>query len=237
VLILAKRATEMNDMVSIDQERENAALKARISTLEAQVAALLPKPAPKPVIEEGARVIQPIPTSSFVMPTGDELEQLLELVFANFPQWRPKDWDDDFERSKYVRGFGRAMCWINSVARLPAPNTKRYFSYWTEKAEDWLYARGAPRDVWGLMAAAIVSGVPYVLPDQAAGIVAALGLGEYGEARPDEATWRHTLKSGILPKPVIPQTLQSRSYPIPDVQIRTQQLNVVQGARIQGPSY
>jgi hypothetical protein len=209
---------------SIFTAEEARALKATVALLQAQVLSLLHPDAPCPrPMPEGASVYRPAPASRFVVPSTAELTALLELVFAHLPDMRPKDWTDENKQRDYVAGFGRAMLWINSVGRQAEPNKDHYLGHWHDKAVDWLHERGAPRDVSGfngLMAAAIVSGVAYVLLAAADGIMPGLGLANFAEPAPgDDQIWRKTLGLSILPAPFVRRSGWKNDMPIPQPRI------------------
>lgn len=198
---------------------ENAKLRAelaaqanRIASLEAQLA---PKPAPKPREPEGVSVRYFSPADPD-MPNRAELRQLLELAFCEFPTWWPKDFLTRTEA--YIDEFSRAMRFIGSRARTAEPNKKHYLSHWQDEAVDLCRQRGESTDIYGLLIAAACSAVPYQLSDHS-GVVAAIGLADYGDAGIRSGDWRRILESGVLPRAFVPMTGASRNYEVRPIQV------------------
>ena len=128
-----------------DLRAENAALVARVSALEARErdrTASVERSAPlggvvAPVRRELQITYLPPDPGQFVMPTEEELRQLLPIVLDQHPELRPNlgrhSLSGDPE-ADYFAEFCAAFRRIGFLGRLDAPNRKFYLDHWIDEA-------------------------------------------------------------------------------------------------------
>jgi hypothetical protein len=200
-------------------ERFNA-LEARVAALEGRSA---PRPAPKLMPEdEGVRITHPLPATMFVMPLEADLRRLLSIVGARFPNLRPKFSGPRVEADEieYFRQFGAAFRALGHMRRADALDRKHAATFWADSAEDLLRAQGASESVSvGPLTTALIAHGDIMFSDVARfPYDLEFGLCVGGAGRPARDAWRRVLATGQAPAPVA--VAQSRNYPTPPVDIR-----------------
>jgi hypothetical protein len=198
-----------------DLNEQLANLKARCATLEKQVADLQaskPSPAPESRRAETKRPAEPQCVTitrlldrnpTFVMPSGDDLRKLYEIVLARYPQLvsRSQQTDEAFH------GFSRAFLRIGHLGR-DKLNDKYMLSWWVDDARHWLNEQQiVPSALTGndFICAVVSHGdVDYVPLDRFPHDCSAFGLRRDSSGRPATDGWRAVLASGRLREPVPP---------------------------------
>lgn len=114
------------------------------------------------------------------MPDDKVMRKVLGVVAAKYPRFCA-------DTPEFFASFKSASQWLAVAPRSEVPNTKRYIGDLCDRAEDYLRARRLPvRDPGrALLAAAIGCGdIAYILPDPARGVLASIGVADYGGRRP-----------------------------------------------------
>jgi hypothetical protein len=200
-------------MKTNDLEKELASLRETCASLEKQVAALkASKPPAEDQHSEARRVVEPrgvtitrMPDQNraFVMPSGDELRRLDEIVIARYPQLAthlqpPGEAFDGF-RSAFLR--------VGHLGR-DKLNDKLALVTWIDDAALWLRdnqvypSRVTPRD---FVCAVLAHGdVDFVPLDNFPLDCSAFGLRRDSTGRPATDGWRGVLATRRLRDPVPP---------------------------------
>lgn len=205
------------------QSKDNriAELEARLAQAEAELAALrpTPKPALKPYVEEGTRVIMEPPPyiQPEDFPTKNQLASLLRNVFSAYPRLEPAAGVPKSYRESFEKSF-LALCHIRR-----SPEIKhRYMSDWRDYGQEILAGLGswAKLDLGAFCCAVIAHGdIPYSHPNHpqnfsmSAGLV--IGGGTAGKAY--SGAWRKVFKSGRVNAPVeiaVPREVMSQNVRI-----------------------
>ncbi len=196
-----------------DLRAENAALVARVSALEARErdrTASVERSAPlggvvAPVRRELQITYLPPDPGQFVMPTEEELRQLLPIVLDQHPELRPNlgrhSLSGDPE-ADYFAEFCAAFRRIGFLGRLDAPNRKFYLDHWIDEASEWLRLQRMPADMSAApyLAAVMAHGDVCFTPADNTGHVWEVGLAPWG-GRPAGVAWRDVLATGKLLAP------------------------------------
>jgi hypothetical protein len=203
-----------------------AQLEADLAALKAQVAPAAPVKAaqPKPIIEEGTRVINIAPRSEFIMPSTDELHRLRAIVAAKFPKLNVTDGlifrgDAEQNEQEYFKQFCASFRALGALHRTERPDRKRYVSYWIDTCEDLLKAVGNSTSISGLpfIAAALSHGDVCYSGLFVEGSVLELGLNSFGIGKPPRDAWKRVLSTGHVLPMILPPA--SRNYAPPPFQI------------------
>jgi hypothetical protein len=188
---------EMTDAIHALQ-RSVAALEHRFGEFErTRPIRQVPKP-PQPDREMFQELPPPPPSP---LPDDAIMLRCLDAVRAKYPRLVADDPD-------FFDSFLAASMWLAAAPRSEGPNTKRYLGDLSDRAEDFLRARrAAVREPGrGLLVAAIACcDVAYVLPDSSKGVVAAIGISDYGGRAP-APKWADLAQGlcGLLP-PTAPE--------------------------------
>jgi hypothetical protein len=135
-------ATEMS-------AREMAALLAeqarRIAALESQLASrTAAAPARVTARDEGVRIFNP-PEPCGTMPSGAELQRLLQMVITAYPALRLPDPINglrrDEEERDHLLGFKATFHWLSHVGRSDELDHKHALTFWIDEALEWCRAR------------------------------------------------------------------------------------------------
>ena len=203
------------------QAEEIHALKEQIAELtrrfDAKDAPPAPvKSAPKPVEEEGTRVSYPQPVSTFVMPSQDELKQLLAIVLAKFPRLAP-DMSDRWANNnevKFAKQFAAAFRAVGMMHRSEKPDKKRYVQYFIDHGDNLLRALGPHAEIGpAFLPACLAHGDVPISDWRIDGQVLEFGLNIYRIGRPATDAWRKVLATGNTIALIAPPL--SRNYATP----------------------
>jgi hypothetical protein len=136
----------------MEQDDEIAALKSQVAALEARLDERDAKDSRKSIVRPPigpiVRVTYPVAASPFVMPSDDELEQLVEVVTRKYPalgdttgivdygRYRP-DPEECAEREglEYSSQFKTAFRALGNLHRTETPDRKRYVTHWVDLCE------------------------------------------------------------------------------------------------------
>jgi hypothetical protein len=203
--------TDKNEIARLSTE--NSELRARLAAVEDKLA---PKRPPVAPVEEGARVTVFAPTSSFVMPSDNEIRQLFKFAIVRLTQMdRAPDFSGARREEKQDEFYGQfcaAFEALGAITRAPELDKKHAFTYWVGKAEEILRTcqyGSVPRLAPAFLAAAIAHGdilyndpreYPYILE---------FGLRDYGMGKPATDGWKKILAAGKAPEPT---TVKARSF-------------------------
>jgi len=179
---------------------------ARLAVLEAKSVKKIPQPPP---IERGVTITELKPEVGCELPSPDQLRELANVVFREFPQLAPthrhgaRDWEaEDIER-RWHKGFEASFTALASMRRLDAPDHRRYAHPFVDHAESWLRSYGLGTDCVGetFFPACLAFGdVPWVDP-RIDGQVLALGLNAYTGRPASAEAWQRVLRTGELLPP------------------------------------
>jgi len=204
-------------------EAENAALRAKVATLEA--AAPKPRPQSKPPVEEGVRIIElPPDCGAFVRPSDAELLQLQRIVLQKFPTLAP---DTRFARDieererDFFNQFRAAFIGVVPITRIDAPDYKKYATYWIDEASANARAAGNSTSIslQPFICAVVAHGDIAFTEFTTSGCERAFGLRLGGGGRTATDRWKQVL-AGHVPEPV--QGRRLRGYEA------SQQVRIVQ---------
>jgi hypothetical protein len=211
------------------QAEQIVALQAQITELKARFDAKDAPPAPvkiavKPLEDEGTRVSYPTPRSAFIMPSGSELKQLCDVVFAKVPKLNQADGlvfrgTTEENNAEYFRQFCASFRALGALHRSEKPDRKRYLSYWIDACEDLLKSMGNSTTLSGLpfLAAALSHGDIAYAGLFTEGCVPELGLNAYRMGKPPGDAWKRVLSTGHVLPMILPPA--SRNYAPPPFQI------------------
>jgi hypothetical protein len=200
-------------MKANDLKKEVASLRETCASLEKQVAALkASKPPPENRRAAEPRVVEPrgvtithLPdrNASFVMPSGDELRRLHEIVVARYPQLA----SNLQQPGEAFDGFCRAFLRVGHLGR-DKLNDKLALVTWIDDAALWLRDnqvypnRVTVRD---FVCAVLAHGdVDFVPLDRFPFDCSAFGLRRDSTGRPATDAWRAVLATRRLRDPVPP---------------------------------
>ena len=211
---------------------EHAALGRRIAKLEGS------KPAPKRSDERGVTISYPVPPSTLVMPSDEQLHKLLDIVLAVYPRLAPaielsfmqkltlrnatpetaRTIKPDVEAIKaaFFENFRACFVSIGGMKVTEEPDRRYFIGFHCDNARSWLksYAVHTEIGVEGFICAVLAHGsIPYTDGSQNAqdGCVWECGLSPYS-GRSVVDGWKHVLASGRLRQPCGPALrLQARS--------------------------
>jgi hypothetical protein len=198
-------------MTSTDRER--------ITLLETELAELKsrlpPEKKPAPIVEdEGVRVTYSR-RAPIELPTRDECEKLIAIVFRTYPQLDP-EFTREWDRRQYVDGFTSALWRIAYWGRVEKLQRASDLAIEASTYVRTTRPGDAVGDVSGaFLVAAIAAGdVKFSVGNSALGAPWKVGLGYHGE--PARPAWKEILQRGSLRAPE-PTAHDPRPVPQPHI--------------------
>lgn len=193
--------------------------KQRISRLESELAELKARLEPEkkaaPIVEdEGVRVTFSR-RAPIEMPTRDECEKLIAIVFRTYPQLDP-EYTREWDRTQYIDGFASALWRIAHWGRVAKFQRASDLAIEAQNYVRETRPGDAVGDVSGaFLVAAIAAGdVRFAVANSARGEPWKVGLGYHGE--PARPAWKEILQRGSL-RPPEPTAHDPRPVPQPHI--------------------
>jgi hypothetical protein len=205
--VVFRKGIEMQNVAQILKRLTD--LETRVAALDGKSAGQATPSAPKPIEDEGMRVIYLAPETSFVMPSPDELKQLFVISGARMAQLgrTPKFSGPRAEENKaeYFPQFCRAFEALGYITRADDLDKKHSASFWSARAEDVLRARGdGSVEVGPAFFQAVVAHNDIPFNDSREfPYVQEFGLRDYQIGSPATDKWRGVLAAGSTRAPIV----------------------------------
>ena len=198
-----------------------AELEAQVAQLKTELAALrpAPKPALKPYVEEGTRVILEPPP--FIQPpdfpSQSELDSLLRIVLASYPKLAPAG-----DADKFKADFRLSFLSLCHIRRKPEVDKQHTMSFWRDYGQDTLAGLNitAKLGLGSFIAATIAHGdIVHTSPFHEFNFSVSAGLffGGGTEGRPYSGAWKKIFEAGRVNAPVeiaVPRNVMSQNVRI-----------------------
>ena len=189
--------------------------KARIARLETELAELKSRIEAEqktaPIIEDAGVRVTFSRRAPIELPSRDECEKLIEIVFRKYPQLDPK-FDREWDRKQYVDGFASALWRIAYWGRVEKFHRASDLAIEANQYVRETRSGDAVGDVSGaFLVAAIAAGdVKFSTGNSALGMPWKVALGFHGE--PARPAWKEVLSRGF---PRVPEPVALDTYPVP----------------------
>ena len=199
-------------------KRQHEALGKRIAKLEGS------KPAPKRVDERGVTVTYPVPPSTLVMPSDEQLHKLLDIVLAAYPRLAPAielsfmqkltlrnatpetartiTPDKEAIRTAFFENFKACFLAIGSMKVMEEPDRRHFIGFHCDNAHAWLksFAIHTEITVEAFICAVLAHGSIAYTDGTISGQVWECGLSPYVGSSVTDG-WKHVFSTGQLRAP------------------------------------
>jgi hypothetical protein len=201
------------------EDNRIAELEAQVAELKTELASLrpAPKPALKPYIEEGTRIIMEPPPFSQPpdFPTQSQLDSLLRIVLASYPKLAPAG-----DLDKYNSGFRMSFLSLCHIRRRDGIDKQHTMSFWRDLGQDTLSSLNvwAKLDLAPFVASVIAHGdIPHTHPNHPMNFSMSAGLIFGGVGRAYAGAWKKVFEAGRVNPPVeifVPKNMASHDVRI-----------------------